>query len=183
MTGPATRLRVELPVILSIGSNLGDREAALRAAVAALRAIAGVRVDAASSIVETAALKLHGVDTEAPAYLNAAVAIRTALAPQQLLAELARIEHEQGRKRAERWGDRSIDIDIVWFGGLRVDTDSLTIPHPRAAERVFVLAPWLELQPDATLPPAGADREPRRIDGLLAALDEPVRRYPADALL
>ena len=183
MSAPQTRLRVELPAVLSVGSNLGDREATLRAAVAAIGAVAGVRVDAASSIVETAALKPHGVDADAPAYLNAAVAIRTALTPQQLLAELARIEREHGRERAERWGDRTLDIDIVWFGGLRVDTDALTIPHPRAAERVFVLAPWVELQPDAALPAVDAGGEPRRVDELLAALGEPVLRYPADALL
>jgi len=182
VSAPATRLRVELPAILSIGSNLGDRETTLRAAVAAIAAIDGVRVDAASSIVETAALKPHGVDADAPAYLNAAVAIRTALPPEQLLEQLARIEREHGRERTERWGDRTLDIDIVWFGGLRVESESLTIPHPRAAERAFVLAPWLELHPDATLPATGPDGEPRRVDALLAALDEPVHRYPADAL-
>jgi 2-amino-4-hydroxy-6-hydroxymethyldihydropteridine diphosphokinase len=170
------RLRVELPAVLSLGSNLGDREATLRAAVAGIGALDGVRVVAASGIVETPALKPHGVDTDAPAYLNAVVTVRTSLQPEQLLAALNGIEHDLGRVRDERWGDRTLDIDIVDMGGLTVATERLTLPHPRAAERGFVLVPWLQVDPDASLPPHG------RVDRLAAARDD-VHPYQARPLL
>ncbi|MBH0008327.1 2-amino-4-hydroxy-6-hydroxymethyldihydropteridine diphosphokinase [Salinibacterium sp. SWN1162] len=149
------RLRVELPVMLAIGSNLGDREATLRDAVHAINAIEGVTVDAASSIVQTPALKLSGIDHSAPAYLNAVVSARSALEPHALLAELQRIEADNGRVRDERWGDRTLDIDIISFAHLQVDDELLTIPHPRAAERSFVLVPLLQLNPHATLAGVG----------------------------
>ena len=171
------RLRVELPAVLSLGSNLGDREATLRQAVADIAAIPGVRVTAASGIVETDAVKPDGVDTDAPAYLNAVVAVRTSLDPEALLAALGAIENRHGRVREERWGDRTLDIDIVDFGGLRVDTATLTVPHPRAADRGFVLVPWLDIQPAATLPDHG------RIADLPAARLGDVRPYPAESLL
>jgi 2-amino-4-hydroxy-6-hydroxymethyldihydropteridine diphosphokinase len=145
------RLRVELPAVLSIGSNLGDREATLREAVADIARIPGVTVVAASGLVESAAVKPDGVDDTAPAYLNAVVTIRSALDPDQLLTALNAIEQRHGRVRDERWGDRTLDIDIVDFGGLRVDTDRLTLPHPRAGDRSFVVVPWLEIQPQAPL--------------------------------
>jgi len=170
------RLRVELPAVLSLGSNLGDREATLRAAVAEIAALPGVRVHAASGLVETDAVKPHGVDTDAPAYLNAVVTIRTTRDPDDLLAALNAIEHEHGRVREERWGDRTLDIDIVDFGGLRVSTDRLTLPHPRAAERSFVLVPWLQIEPLASLLSHG------RIDALPAAADPSIRPYDARPL-
>jgi len=163
--------------ILSIGSNLGDREAILREAVAAIAAIDGVEVTAASAIIETAAVKLHGVDATAPSYLNAAVTLRTRLDARALLGALQRIELAHGRVRAERWGDRTLDIDIVTIGDEVIDKPGLTVPHPRAADRVFVLAPWLELDPDATLAGFGQVRD------LLAQLHEPYREYSAEPLL
>ncbi|MET4584032.1 2-amino-4-hydroxy-6-hydroxymethyldihydropteridine diphosphokinase [Conyzicola nivalis] len=171
------RLRVELPAVLSLGSNLGDREATLRAAVAEIAALPQVTVVAASGLVETDAVKLDGVDTDAPAYLNAVVTVRTSLDPDELLSALGAIEQEHGRVRDERWGDRTLDIDIVDFGGLRVDTDRLTLPHPRAAERGFVLVPWLEIEPHAALLARG------RVDQLPAATLDDVRPYPARPLL
>lgn len=145
------RLRVELPAVLSLGSNLGDREATLRDAVAEIAALDEVTMIAASSLVETAAVKLDGVDNTAPAYLNAVVAIRTTLDPEELLDALGAIELSHGRVRDERWGDRTLDIDIIDFGGLRVDSERLTLPHPRASARAFVLVPWLEIEPQAAL--------------------------------
>jgi len=171
------RLRVELPAVLSLGSNLGDREATIRAAVAEIAALDEVVVVAASSLVESAAVKLDGVDEEAPAYLNAVVAIRTSLDPDELLSAINTIEHDHGRVRDVRWGDRTLDIDIVDFGGLRVDTDRLTLPHPRAAERGFVLVPWLEIEPLASLLRHG------RVDALPAAGLDDVHPYPARPLL
>lgn len=175
------RLRVELPAVLSLGSNLGDREGTLRAAVRDIAALPGVVVTAVSGLVETPALKPEGVDEDAPAYLNAVVAVRSALDPAHLLSALNEIEHAHGRVRDIRWGDRTLDIDIVTYGVIRSDEPALTLPHPRAAERAFVLAPWLQVEPDAVLPGHG------RVDELLAqVLAEPGERvtpYPAEPLL
>jgi 2-amino-4-hydroxy-6-hydroxymethyldihydropteridine diphosphokinase len=173
---PANHPAMQRSVILSIGSNLGDREAILREAVAAIAAIDGVEVTAASGIVETAAVKPHGVDATAPSYLNAAVALHTRLDPRGLFAALQAIELEQGRVRNERWGDRTLDIDIVAVGLEVIDEPGLTVPHPRAVDRVFVLAPWLDIEPDATLPGFG------KVAALLAELDEPYRAFPAEPL-
>jgi 2-amino-4-hydroxy-6-hydroxymethyldihydropteridine diphosphokinase len=161
--------------VLSLGSNLGDRERNIRDAVADLSAAPGVRVDATSGFVQTAAVKPAGVDESAPAYLNVIVRVETTLAASDLLAVVAAIESDHGRVREVRWGDRTLDIDIVTFGDLRQDDPVLTLPHPRAAERSFVLVPWLDVDPQAVLPGIG------RIDGLSAA-SESVSRYPAEAL-
>jgi len=166
---------VEFPAILSLGSNLGDREATIAAAIRDISALAGVRVLRTSRLVETPALKPEGVDHDAPAYLNVAVAIRTTLVPADLLAALNRIEADHGRVRDERWGDRTLDIDIVAMGSLVVSTPDLVIPHPRAYARAFVLAPWLEIEPDAILPGHG------RVDQLLADTGDSVSVYGASA--
>ena len=140
-----------MSVVLSLGSNLGDREALLREAVRAIAAIEGVTVTRASAIVETPALKPHGIDVDAPAYLNAALLVETTLEPLALLTALGEVEQGAGRTREERWGDRTLDIDIVAWGDLVLESERLTIPHPRAASRDFVLAPWLEIEPEARL--------------------------------
>lgn len=163
-----------LRAILSLGSNLGDRAGTLNDAIRSLRAVEGVDIVQVSSMVETAAVKPHGVDETAPAYLNLVLALDTTLSPRQLVAETSRIELDHGRVREEVWGDRTLDIDIVSMGDLTLATDLLTLPHPRAAERAFVLVPWLEIDPDATLPGIGA------IGGLPAA-HEDVPRYRAEA--
>ena len=170
------RMRVEFPAVLSLGSNLGDRETTIRDAVAEIAAIPGVTITAASSIVETAALKQQGVDTDAPAYLNAVVIVRTTLAPERLLEAVGAIERAHGRVRDERWGDRTLDIDIVACGGLRYVSETLTLPHPRAAERAFVLAPWFEIDPNADLPGYG------RVADLLAVAHDVVWPFAAEAL-
>ena len=178
MTAAAARLqrmRVELPAVLALGSNLGDREQTLRDAVRAVAEIRGVTLVKASGIVETPAVKPEGFDEDAPAYLNAVVLVRSALHPRQLLAALHEVEAAHGRVRAERWGDRTLDIDIVSLGGYRVDEPELTVPHPRAHERAFVLAPWLDVEPDAVI---GSER----VDALLAATGETPARYEADPL-
>jgi 2-amino-4-hydroxy-6-hydroxymethyldihydropteridine diphosphokinase len=162
--------------ILALGSNLGDREQALRAAVREISALDRLVMVAASGIVETAAVKPDGVDPDAPAYLNAVVAVRTSLAPLEMLAALNAIEAELGRVRGVRWGDRTIDIDIIAYADLELDSPTLTIPHPRAAERSFVLTPWLQVDEDAAIPGRG------RVADLLAALDAPAE-YSAEPLL
>ena len=151
------RMRIELAAVIALGSNLGDRERALRDAVAAIGALAEVVLTGASDIVESAALTLDGVDEGAPRYLNAIVTVRSALTPEALLDALNGIERALGRVRAERWGDRTIDLDIVTMGGLVSSDSRLTLPHPRAAERAFVLQPWLQIDPDAQLPGDGPD--------------------------
>ncbi|GAA4191256.1 2-amino-4-hydroxy-6-hydroxymethyldihydropteridine diphosphokinase [Gryllotalpicola kribbensis] len=159
----ARRLR---PAVLALGSNLGDRGELLHDAVAALGATPGVELRAVSPVVESVAVKPGGADESAPRYLNAVVLVDTLLTPRELLAEAHRIEGEHGRVRAERWGDRTLDIDIVDFDGLESADPELTLPHPRAAERAFVLAPWLAVDPEAELPGAG------RVATLLAAVGD-----------
>jgi len=161
--------------VLSLGSNLGDRERTIRDAVAQIAALDSVELRAVSTLVETPALKPNGVDLDAPSYLNAVVIVETELEPEELLARLNAIEVEHGRVREERWGDRTLDIDIASFGDREQSSEALTLPHPRSAERAFVIVPWLELDPDAALPGIG------KIAALSAA-SEDVQRYPAEAL-
>lgn len=189
-----TRMRVVLPAVIALGSNqtresggiLHSREELLREAVREIDALDGVRVTAASGIVETPALKLDGVDETAPSYLNAVVLARVALSPEEFLAALHGIEANLGRVRKEVWGDRTLDLDLIDFGGLIRDNDTITLPHPRAWQRAFVLAPWLQVQPDAVLPGHGAGRHGPgrhgRVDALLAATTDRVSEYPAAPL-
>jgi 2-amino-4-hydroxy-6-hydroxymethyldihydropteridine diphosphokinase len=160
--------------ILSLGSNLGERATTLRAAIADLEATEGIIVVAVSTMVETPALKPDGIDREAPAYLNLVAAIETTLEPLQLIAQTARIEQNHGRVRDAVWGDRTLDIDIVSMGELELSTETLTLPHPRASGRSFVLVPWLELDPFAALPGIGPVDE-------LPAAHEVVPRFLAEA--
>jgi 2-amino-4-hydroxy-6-hydroxymethyldihydropteridine diphosphokinase len=154
----------ETAAVVAFGANLGDREATIRRALADLDTIEGITVTRVSRLLESVAVKPEGEDPDAPGYLNGVALLSTTLSPRALLAELNRVEREHGRVRTERWGDRTLDLDIIAFGTLTVDEPDLTIPHPRAAERDFVLAPWLDVDPDAALPGLG------RVDALLAAL-------------
>ena len=115
--------------------------------------------------IETVAVRPDGEDPDAPAYLNAVVLVRTTLPPRKLLALLNDLERENGRVRGERWGDRTLDLDIIDYAGMQSTSDDLTLPHPRAHERTFVLRPWVEVAPDAVLPGHG------RIADLLAELE------------
>lgn len=160
--------------VVALGANLGDRDATLRAAVAALRALPLTDDVRVAAPVSSVAVKLRGADVgsgsyedpSAPAYANTVAIMRTRLAPTVLLRALHDIEDTHGRVRAERWGDRTLDLDIVAYGSVRSGDPALTLPHPRAAERLFVLEPWLMLDADAELPGAG------RIDVLRARLRE-----------
>jgi len=150
-------------VVIAFGSNLGDRAETIVAAAREIADLAGVELTKVSTLHETPALKPHGVDLAAPAYLNAIAIVETDLDPHALLVQLREIEQEHGRVREERWGDRTLDLDIIDADGIVVQSDDLTLPHPRAHERAFVLAPWLEVDPDATL-------SGRRVSELLASL-------------
>jgi 2-amino-4-hydroxy-6-hydroxymethyldihydropteridine diphosphokinase len=164
------RRTIRLPAVLAFGSNLGDREKTILDALDDLRAIDGVEIVKVSRLYETTAVKPGGIDFDAPAYLNAVAQVRTGLQPEQLLAAVNRIENEHGRVRAERWGDRTLDVDIITFASIERDTEKLTLPHPRAAVRDFVLVPWLEIDPDAALPGFG------RADALLQHIPQTTLR-------
>lgn len=135
-------------VYLSLGSNLGDREASLRDAISRLGAIG--QVIAVSSFFETEPVEL----TQQPWFLNCAVALETEKMPKQLLSAILNIEQEMGRRRQQEKtkGPRTIDIDILLFGGSVVDTKNLTIPHPAMHERRFVLEPLAEIAPEQRHP-------------------------------
>ena len=150
--------------IVALGANLGDRAATLEAALTDLRRLPLVDEVRASGAVESVAVKPEGPDAEAPAYLNAVAVVTTRLAPSVLLAFLQAIERRHGRERRERWGDRTLDLDLIAYGDVVSRDPVLTLPHPRAAERDFVLVPWLSIDPDAVLPGSG------RVDALLERL-------------
>lgn len=137
--------------VVALGSNLGDRSATILAATRALADLQGVDLVAVSSVHETVALTPAGEDPDAPAYLNAVAVVETTLDPHTLLDALRAIEADHGRVRETRWGDRTLDLDLIDVAGVTLDDDRLTLPHPRAHERAFVLAPWLEADPDAVL--------------------------------
>ncbi|MDR5683119.1 MAG: 2-amino-4-hydroxy-6-hydroxymethyldihydropteridine diphosphokinase [Armatimonadota bacterium] len=134
-------------VFLSLGSNLGDREANLRRAVALLSEH-GVAVVQRSAVYETAPVGR----TDQPPFCNMVVEARTSLAPRALLERLQAIERTLGRVRAQRWGPRTIDIDILLYGDRAVAESDLQIPHPRMRDRAFVLVPLAAIAPDLELP-------------------------------
>jgi 2-amino-4-hydroxy-6-hydroxymethyldihydropteridine diphosphokinase len=134
---------------LALGTNLGDRPANLRAAIAALPPSVVVRQS--SPVYETSPWGL----TDQPAFLNMVVKAETRLEPAALLAYLKRIEHEMGRAPTVRWGPRVIDMDILFYDDLVLETPEATIPHPRLHERAFVLAPLADIAPDLRHPVLG----------------------------
>jgi 2-amino-4-hydroxy-6-hydroxymethyldihydropteridine diphosphokinase len=154
-------------VYIALGSNLGDR---LENLLLARERIASphVRLTRASSIYETAPRDI----VDQPSFLNQVVAAETTLFPRQLLARLLRIEHEMGRQRTVAKGPRVIDLDILLFGDAVIHTAGLEVPHPRMAERRFVLEPLAELAP--ALRPPRSNHTVREM--LSKVLDQPVRR-------
>jgi 2-amino-4-hydroxy-6-hydroxymethyldihydropteridine diphosphokinase len=133
---------------LALGSNLGDRLEYLQRAVDLLGAEDGVRVVASSRVWETDPVG----GPPQPRYLNAVVRVETGLEPRDLLSACQRVEAALGRVRLERWGPRTVDVDLLTFDERTIDEPDLEVPHPRMAERAFVLAPLLELEPDPMLP-------------------------------
>jgi 2-amino-4-hydroxy-6-hydroxymethyldihydropteridine diphosphokinase len=129
-------------VFVALGSNVGDRAAHLAHARERLAALAGTHVAAASRVEETAPL---GPVSQGP-YLNQMVLLETTLSPEQLLQECRAIELERGRERRERWGPRTLDLDIVRFGDRAVNEPDLTIPHPELPNRAFWLREMAELE-------------------------------------
>lgn len=154
------------PVLFAFGANLGDRGETIQAAQAVLAGSPGITGFHASPLRETIAMTLEGPDPDAPRYLNGVARAMTTLAPHALLDIMQRIEQEHGRVRDVRWGARTLDIDLILYGGRAISDDRLTVPHPRAHERDFVLSPWLELEPGAVLMGHG------RVSDLLARIGD-----------
>ncbi|MEU8454362.1 2-amino-4-hydroxy-6-hydroxymethyldihydropteridine diphosphokinase [Streptomyces griseoaurantiacus] len=139
--------------VLSLGSNLGNRLETLQGAVDALEDTPGVHVKAVSPVYET---EPWGVEPGSqPSYFNAVVVLRTTLPPSSLLERAQAVEEAFHRVRDERWGPRTLDVDIVSYEDAVSEDPVLTLPHPRAHQRAFVLAPWYDVDPAAALPGHG----------------------------
>jgi 2-amino-4-hydroxy-6-hydroxymethyldihydropteridine diphosphokinase len=138
-------------VVLALGSNLGDRLETLQGAVDALFDAPGVDFVAVSPVYETAPVG----GPEQPDYLNAVIVVDTELSGQTILDRAHGIEEVFGRVREQTWGPRTLDVDVIVCGDETSDDPALTLPHPRAHERAFVLAPWHDVDPDAEIPGRG----------------------------
>jgi 2-amino-4-hydroxy-6-hydroxymethyldihydropteridine diphosphokinase len=160
-TGEAGARQAGTPVVLALGSNLGDRMANLQSAVDTLCADPGLDCAAVSPVYETAAV---GGPVQ-PDYLNAVLVAATTLPARAVLDRSQAAEAARHRVRQQRWGPRTLDVDVIVYGNQISSDPDLTLPHPRAHERAFVLVPWHAVDPDAVLPGRG------RIADLLAAAD------------
>ncbi len=148
--------------VIALGANLGNRLETLQGAIDALEDTPGVRVKGVSAVYET---EPWGVAPDSqPSYFNAVVIVKTTLPPSSLLERAHAVEEAFHRVRDERWGPRTLDVDIVAYAEVVSDDPQLTLPHPRAHERAFVLSPWLDVDPEAALPGRG------RVADLLAAV-------------
>ncbi|MFJ4829221.1 2-amino-4-hydroxy-6-hydroxymethyldihydropteridine diphosphokinase [Streptomyces sp. NPDC088747] len=148
-----TTLQNPKRAVISLGSNLGNRLETLQGAIDALEDTPGVRVKAVSPVYET---EPWGVAPDSqPTYFNAVVVLRTTLPPSSLLERAHAVEEAFHRVREENWGPRTIDVDIVAYADVVSDDPVLTLPHPYAHERAFVLAPWHDVEPEAQLPGRG----------------------------
>ena len=134
-----------MKAVISLGANIGDPKAQMDIAVALLRQ--ALEVTAVSDYFSTKPVS----DIEQPDYLNAICIAESELPALDLLAVLHGIEKTLGRERLERWGPRTIDLDLIQYGSLLSSADELTLPHPRAHERRFVLEPWISIDPEAIL--------------------------------
>ncbi|MEU9130257.1 2-amino-4-hydroxy-6-hydroxymethyldihydropteridine diphosphokinase [Kitasatospora sp. NPDC048540] len=138
--------------VVALGSNLGNRLETLQGAVDALADTPGIRITAVSAVFETEAL---GGPAEQPNYFNAVAVLRTSLPPHDLLDRANAVEDAFGRVREVRWGARTLDVDILSYEGVLSEDPVLLLPHPRAHQRAFVLAPWQDADPAAEVPGQG----------------------------
>ena len=152
---------MQAKAFVGIGSNLGDREGNLRRAIDVLSAEEGIEVVAVSELRETEPV---GPVEQGP-FLNGAVQLETSLGPRELLARLLAVENRLGRVRGERWGPRTIDLDLLLYGVETIEEPGLTVPHPRLHERRFALEPLVDMDPALEIPGLGP------ISTLLAKLD------------
>ena len=148
---------------VAVGSNLGDRRDTIERAVDLLQHATGVEVTTISSLIENAAV---GAPPDSPPFLNGAVELQTTLSAERLLELLLNVEQSLGRVRRERWASRTIDLDLLLYGDSIIHNQTLTVPHPRIAQRRFVLVPLLEISPQLRLPTG------ERIADLLAQLND-----------
>jgi 2-amino-4-hydroxy-6-hydroxymethyldihydropteridine diphosphokinase len=146
---------VSPPVYIGLGSNLGDREATIRRALELLEADPAIQVVGVSALRETDPVGLE----QQPRFLNGAAVLRTDLAPRDLLERMLAVERQLGRERTgPRFGPRTIDLDLLLYGDRQIDSAGLEVPHPRLAERRFVLEPLAELDGDLEVPGRGSVR-------------------------
>jgi 2-amino-4-hydroxy-6-hydroxymethyldihydropteridine diphosphokinase len=145
--------------VLALGSNLGDRGETIHSAIEQLAVHPKIRVLDQSPLVESIAITESGPDESEPNYLNAVIKIATKLGPAKLLKATSAIELSHGRVREKRWEPRSLDIDIINYQGKRSSSRKLTLPHPRAHLRAFVLVPWSLMDPEAELPGFGSVKD------------------------
>lgn len=138
-------------VVLALGSNLGDRGETIHSAIEQLGSHPKIRVLEKSPLVESIAVTESGPDASKPNYLNGVIKIATKLTPKKLLKATSGIELSHGRVRERRWESRSLDIDIITFENKKQSSEELTLPHPRAHERAFVLVPWSLMDSEAEL--------------------------------
>ena len=142
--------------VVALGTNLGNREDIAFRALSDLAATEGFRVTASSSLYETVALGPDGPNPDAPPYVNQVILLQSAWSAEKTLEHLMDIERRHGRERtAEQYADRTLDLDLILYGNRVSDDPLVTTPHPRAHQRRFVLEPWQEIDPDATLPGHG----------------------------
>ena len=154
-------LQSVITAYIGLGANLGDPPKQLRAALAALAATPEIQVLAQSPFYRSAPIGLAGQ----PDYCNAVCAVSTTLSPAELFSELLAIERAAGRVRdGRRWGPRTLDLDLLTYGGEVLDTQELKLPHPEIARRNFVLAPLVDIAPDLVIPGLG------RVSELAAAI-------------
>ncbi|WP_114855990.1 2-amino-4-hydroxy-6-hydroxymethyldihydropteridine diphosphokinase [Brachybacterium sp. YJGR34] len=146
------RQAAPLDAVLAVGTNLGDREEHLRRALAVLADTEGIEIAWTGPVLETAPV---GGPEGQGAFLNSVLGVRTVLGPFALLEAARRAERDARRERLVRWGPRTLDVDVITYGHWRSADEELTVPHPRAHERAFVLAPWLAARPAAELPGRG----------------------------
>lgn len=159
---------------IGLGSNLHSPERQILAAFDEIAATPGVELVARSSLYRTAPVGY----ADQPEFVNAVAAVRTALAPLELLAELLAIERTHGRVREIPNGPRTLDLDVLIYGDLQIAGEALTLPHPRAHERAFVLWPLLEIAPSCVIPGRG-----RALDCLLQVRDQPIDRIAEEVTL
>jgi len=136
---------------IGLGSNVGDRIGHLEEAIRRIGNLPDTEVESVSSAYDTAPIGR----TDQPRFLNAVVRVRTGLSPRELLGELLRIERELGRERKERWGPRTVDLDLLLYDDRVISEPGLQVPHPRLHERAFVLVPLEELDPRLVHPVLG----------------------------
>ncbi len=160
-------MRDAVTAYVALGANLGDAVATVQQAMRAIDAIEGARVIRRSSLYRTGPM-----DSSGPDYINAVVGISTLLTAPDLMLQLGRLEQDAGRQRPYRNAPRTLDLDLLLYGGAQIDSPRLVVPHPRMHTRAFVLVPLAEIAPQHVCPQtlrAVADQSCRRISGISGA--------------